>query len=64
ADGSPAGAELTSRVVAAAAARGVLVTRCGPHTLRLCPALTIPRDDLKAGAQTLLEAVHDVFGRA
>lgn len=61
ADGSPAVAE-TSRCIEAAAGRGLLVTKCGTHTIRIAPALNLPEEDARAGVERLLESIEQSFG--
>jgi len=46
-------------IVGAVHAAGVLVVTAGPNVIRLAPALTIPKEDLTQGIETLVSVLAD-----
>lgn len=51
-------------IVEAAAARGLLVITAGEKTLRICPPLNIPAEDVELGLTALGEAIEEVAAKA
>lgn len=50
------------RIVSLLAQRGVLVSAAGLNRVRICPPLTISKDELLKGAKMVIEAIRDIEG--
>jgi len=58
-DGQPA-VEAIKEVTQRATRYGLVITKCGASTIRICPPLTITEDQADEGAEILLRALREV----
>lgn len=58
-DGQPA-VEAIKEVTARATRYGLVITKCGASTVRICPPLTITEEQADEGAEILLRAIQEV----
>lgn len=56
-DGSPNN-ELLNNVLTYAEKNGLVITKCGPNVIRICPALNIGKELSEAGVAILLEGIR------
>ncbi len=58
-DGQPA-VDAIKEVTARATRYGLVITKCGASTIRICPPLTITEEQADEGAEILLRAIREV----